>query len=129
MGRIQGWVIVVLLAGILTVIGLEHFRKPITKIEPAPQYEYKIDAAGDDAVVELMKTAGDEGWELVFARRAVKSGNTLHDYIETDVKVLGRDRKQVTSEMAQKISGAGLTYDDMNYEHPMYEMIFKRPKQ
>ena len=93
MGRIQGWVIVVLLTGILTVIGLEHFRKPVTRIEPATKYEYKIHAVDDDTVVELMKTAGDEAWELVFARRAVKVGNTLHDYIETDVKVLGRDRK------------------------------------
>jgi len=60
----QGAIIIVL---ILVAIGAPffgEFKKP-------PQWEYTIDSPSDERLGDEMAKMGDDGWELVFARRAV----------------------------------------------------------
>lgn len=64
--RIQGYaIIVILLAG----LGVPFFGS----LRPAPRWHYKIEALSDLTFEDDIKKLGDEGWELVFARRASSS--------------------------------------------------------
>lgn len=68
------------------------------------RWDYVVVSVKDPELSESMKTAGDNGWELVFARRAVRTKETkeaLDDYKKTG---------------------------KMDETEPLYEMIFKRPK-
>lgn len=46
----------------------------------APKWEYLIESPGDLRFEETMDTLGQDGWELVFARRATSRGGGSASY-------------------------------------------------
>lgn len=63
MSKLQGNIIIALLA-IAVILGLW------TNLKPSPKWEYKIEAVPDLSFESSMTTLGDDGWELISARRA-----------------------------------------------------------
>ena len=63
MSNTQGNIAIVLLVAIMAVASWATFR-PITK------WEYKVEAIPDSIFTTGMSKLGDDGWELVAARRA-----------------------------------------------------------
>jgi DNA-directed RNA polymerase subunit RPC12/RpoP len=66
--RTQGHILISLLALGLFIQVLTAFRAT-----PTPKWEYKIFAPSDSFFEKQMNKLGDEGWELVFARRATSN--------------------------------------------------------
>jgi len=67
---VQGTVSALALLGILGVLIVNSFAGQ--KVQPV-SYEYRIEAIPDLTFEESMDELGEEGWELVFARRAQDS--------------------------------------------------------
>lgn len=64
-----------LLAIIVAINALPLFKAG--PIGAKPSFEYRVDAVPDLQFDERMSALGDDGWELVFARRASDSGSTM----------------------------------------------------
>ena len=60
-------VVVILAVGLTLVIGL--LALPFV-YSPPQLWEYKIDSVSDFRFTEAMNAHGEDGWELIFARRA-----------------------------------------------------------
>jgi hypothetical protein len=74
---IQGnWVILLL----LVVIALLSFDLFGSRIGAVPKWEYRIESPSDSAFDTEMEKLGEEGWELVFARRATTSTGVTASY-------------------------------------------------
>jgi hypothetical protein len=67
----QGVAIILLL---LVAMGLPIFRF----LKPIEQWEYRIESPSDILFDKEMKALGDDGWELVFARRASAGDEYSH---------------------------------------------------
>jgi hypothetical protein len=63
MSRLQGNIVILLL---LIGMGAPIF----SALRPNPRWEYRIESPSDTSFESTMRMLGDEGWELVFARRA-----------------------------------------------------------
>jgi len=70
MSRNQGTVIIVML---LIVIGVPFF----SQVKPAVKWEYKLESPSDYSFTKTMNIYGEEGWELVSARRASDSSSSM----------------------------------------------------
>jgi type IV secretory pathway VirB2 component (pilin) len=70
MSRNQGTVIIVIL---LIVIGAQFF----SQVKPAVKWEYKLESPSDYSFTKTMNNYGEEGWELVSARRASDSSSSM----------------------------------------------------
>ena len=98
MGKVQGIVLLLLVSALLGVVTFGAYETKVTK------WDYVVVSVKDAEFHESMKTAGDNGWELVFARRAM--------------------RKKESKELLAEYEKTG----KMDESEPLYEMIFKRPK-
>lgn len=45
------------------------------------KWEYKIDSISDGTFKDQMEKIGEDGWELVFARRALSDGRGIYEMI------------------------------------------------
>lgn len=63
--RSPSWTVPALLALLVVLQAISTFRGP-----PQPAYEYRVEHPSDTAFSSQMNAWGDEGWELVSARRA-----------------------------------------------------------
>ncbi|MGD0650264.1 MAG: DUF4177 domain-containing protein [Verrucomicrobiia bacterium] len=59
----QGWILIILL---LVALGFPL----LSMFKPVERWEYRIEAPSDMELASTINTLGEEGWELVFARRA-----------------------------------------------------------
>lgn len=64
----QTTLIIILLCALIGILGWNTFR-------PATKWEYKIEAVPDLNFSGSMAALGQDGWELVFARRASNSSD------------------------------------------------------
>jgi hypothetical protein len=72
--RFQGLLIPLLLAGVLLTQVADLFFNTLFRKPPEPlTFEYQIESIPDLDFTETMNRYGAEGWELVFARRALDS--------------------------------------------------------
>ena len=70
MSRNQGTVIIVML---LIVIGAQFF----SQVKPTVRWEYMLESPSDYSFTKTMNNYGEQGWELVSARRASDSSSSM----------------------------------------------------
>lgn len=68
--RNQGTVIIVML---LIVIGAQFF----SQVKPTVRWEYMLESPSDYSFTKTMNNYGEQGWELVSARRASDSSSSM----------------------------------------------------
>ena len=70
------------LALLLAIAGLLAFLILVPTSEPEAQtrWEYRIERPSDYTFIREMTQFGEQGWELVFARRALDSENDVYSY-------------------------------------------------
>jgi hypothetical protein len=73
MSKAQGWLAIVLLAGILGLMSWHTVKNTAT----VTKWDYHVDGIADKDLYPAMMAAGSKGWELVFARRA--EGSETHE--------------------------------------------------
>ena len=109
---------------ILLVVVLSQFgcaqRASSHSIE---KWEYKISSLKDEDFASEMNKAGEDGWELVFARRAVQT--------KTDFEA--RSDESTPKEERDRLSAAMFSSPEAtiraSQKQPLYEVIFKRPSR
>jgi hypothetical protein len=109
----------ILLAGLFVLQTLDLLGYAPKHLKQQSQsWEYRITSVKDDEFSDLMKKAGEEGWELVFARRAVQDKSDFE---------AAKDRGDV-AEMRRigdlLLKGANKAMSPQS----LYEMILKRAK-
>jgi hypothetical protein len=79
MSRAQAGFALLLLTAIL---GLEVYSSFMQTPEPEAQtrWEYRIESPSDYSFTREMNDLGEQGWELVFARRALDSSTDDYSY-------------------------------------------------
>ena len=60
-------IIVILVIGLFVI---PFFHSAFNQVAPPPEWEYKIVTIPDESFDSKMNQLGEDGWELVFARRA-----------------------------------------------------------
>jgi len=85
------------------------------------KWEYKISSFKDEEFVTEMNKAGEDGWELVFARRLVQTKSDLE--ARSDECSLKDERERLSASM---FSSPEATIR-ASQKQPLYEVIFKRP--
>ena len=111
------------LALILLVVMLSQFGcAQRASSQALEKWEYKISSFKDDDFSSEMNKAGEEGWELVFARRSVQA--------KTDLEA--RSDESTSKEERDRLSAAMFSSPEAtiraSQKQPLYEVIFKRPK-
>lgn len=71
----QGNFLIVLLIFIFGIIFWNGYKDP-----PREKWEYKIEAIQDETFDGDINTLGNQGWELVFARRASNGNKSGRDF-------------------------------------------------
>lgn len=66
-----------LIISLVILSGLVAFGA--SQINAQNYYEYTIIAPSDDNLTEAMKTAGDNGWEIISSRRALSNGVGIYE--------------------------------------------------
>ena len=85
------------------------------------KWEYKISSFKDEEFASEMNKAGEEGWELVFARRSVQAKS---DFEARSDETTPKDERERLS--ASMFSSPEATIR-ASQKQPLYEVIFKRP--
>ena len=73
MSKLQGWLILVLLAAMTGIAILDRSR--------VDKWDYTIVSPEDERLRSEFFRLGDEGWELVTARRATGDGGASYEMI------------------------------------------------
>jgi len=83
----QAFIVILLLCGGLAFGIYEHVRAPKT---PLHQWEYAVISPADEVFVKALDTAGEQGWELVHARRATSTNSpgTLYETTSASYEVI-----------------------------------------
>ena len=87
------------------------------------KWEYRISSFKDEDFVSEMNKAGEDGWELVFARRSVQ---TKSDFEARSDESTPKDERERLS--ASMFSSPEATIR-ASQKQPLYEVIFKRPSR
>ncbi len=69
------------MCGLLAVIAVLTSLPLIAPRAAAHRWEYRIDDLPDEVLQKQLDEHGDNGWELVFARRAVGDGTAAYEVI------------------------------------------------
>jgi len=86
------------------------------------KWEYKIASWKDEDFGGEMNKAGEDGWELVFARRAVQ---TKTDFEARSDESLSKEER---ARLGASIFSSPEATIRASQKQPTYEVIFKRPK-
>jgi hypothetical protein len=107
----------------LLVVVLSQFGcAPRASSHAIEKWEYKISSLKDEDFASEMNKAGEEGWELVFARRSVQTKTDFETRSDESIPKEERDRLS-----ASMFSSPEATIR-ASQKQPLYEVIFKRPK-
>jgi hypothetical protein len=90
---------------------------------PVEKWEYRISEFKDDDFAGEMNKAGEDGWELVFARRSVQTKSDFDARSDESTSKEERDRLS-----ASMFSSPEATIR-ASQKQPLYEVIFKRPSR
>ena len=87
------------------------------------KWEYRISSFKDEDFTAEMNKAGEEGWELIFARRSVQTRSDFE--VRSDETTPKDERERLSASM---FSSPEATIR-ASQKQPLYEVIFKRPSR
>ena len=86
------------------------------------KWEYKVASWKDEEFTGEMNKAGEDGWELVFARRSVQAKT---DFEARSDESISKDER---ARLGTEIFSSPEATIRATQKQPTYEVIFKRPK-
>ena len=86
------------------------------------KWEYKISSWKDEEFTNEMNKAGEDGWELVFARRSVQTKTDFEARADESVS------KDERARLGASIFSSPEATIRASQKQPTYEVIFKRPR-
>ncbi len=70
-----------IVVGLLVAIVASNAARYVPPLNPRPTFEYAIVAFDDVSLLKKINEAGANGWDLVFARRAVNDKESSYEMI------------------------------------------------